>query len=277
MTSVKVGRDISIGRGHPLCLIAGPCVIETDEIALETADRLARIAQALSLPLIYKSSFEKDNRTTVDGYRGPGLERGLAVLQRVRETTGLPVISDVHREADVAAASELLDVVQVPAFLSRQTSLLLEMGRHARVVNIKKGQFMAPQDIGSSVDKVRAGGCQNVLLTERGSCFGYNNLVADMTAIPLMQDTGCPVVFDAGHVVRRYGIPSSDPAGGAPRFIPTLCRAAVAAGCDALFVETHPNPGEALCDAASQLPLDELEGVLRTILPIAHAVRGAPP
>lgn len=273
MGTVTVGNDIVIGSGRPLCLITGPCVLEDADLVLRTAERLAELSQKLDLPLIFKSSFEKDNRSTIDGFRGPGLESGLELLARVRDATGLPVLSDIHRESDVTAAAEVLDVVQVPAFLSRQTSLLIEAGRHSRVVNIKKGQFMAPGDMAPSVGKVRAGGPAQVLLTERGSCFGYNHLVADMTSIPVMQETGCPVVFDAGHIVRRYGIPSSDPTGGAPRFIPTLARCGVAAGADALFLETHPNPREALCDAASQFPLDKLEAMLLTVLPIAEAVR----
>jgi 2-dehydro-3-deoxyphosphooctonate aldolase (KDO 8-P synthase) len=272
MSVVTIGA-LRLGPGQPLCLIAGPCVLEDERLVLRTAERLARISADLHLPIVFKSSYEKDNRSTAEGYRGPGLAAGLPLLARVRAETGLPVLSDVHRESDVAQAAEVLDVVQVPAFLCRQTSLLEAVARRARVVNLKKGQFMAPEDMVGSVDKVRRAGGAQVLLTERGTCFGYHRLVADMTAIPVLQGLGWPVVFDAGHVVRRYGIPSADRLGGVPEHIPVLARAGVAAGCDALFLETHPRPQEALCDAASMLPLAELPALLAAVLPIAAAVR----
>jgi len=271
VSTARVGQ-ITIGPGHPLVLIAGPCVLEDEALVLSTAQRLARLGADYGIPVIFKSSYEKDNRSTVDGYRGPGLIRGLQLLDRVRSATGLPLLSDVHREADVEQAAAVLDVVQVPAFLCRQTSLLLEVGKHARAANLKKGQFVAPTDMAGSVEKLRAGGAQHVMLTERGSCFGYNRLVADVTAIPLMQQLGCPVVFDATHIVRHHGIPSGHPGGGAPELVPVLARAGVAAGASALFIETHPEPREALCDAASMLPLDELGPLLDTVLPIAEAV-----
>jgi 2-dehydro-3-deoxyphosphooctonate aldolase (KDO 8-P synthase) len=187
----------------------------------------------------------------------------------------LPVLSDVHRESDVAEAAAVLDVVQVPAFLCQQTSLLEAVGRHARVVNIKKGQFLAPEAMAGPVDKVRAGGGRHILLTERGSCFGYGRLVSDPTSVPIMQSLGCPVIFDASHIVRRHGVPSASPEGGRPEHIPLLARAGVAAGADALFIETHPEPGRALCDAASMLPLAELAELARTALAIAACVRPA--
>ncbi len=271
-STVTIG-DVEVGGGRPLCLIAGPCVLEDESLVLRTADAIAAIAEEAGIPVIFKSSYEKDNRSTIDGYRGPGLDAGLSLLAKVRDRTGLRLCSDVHREVDVAAATEILDVVQVPAFLCRQTGLLLEVGRRSRVVNLKKGQFMAPADMEGSVGKVRAGGCEQILLTERGSCFGYNQLVADLTAIPIMQGLGCPVVFDATHIVRRYGIPSRDPAGGRPELVPTLARAGVAAGCDVLFVETHPNPSEARCDAASMLPLSDLPALLAQVVAIAACVR----
>jgi 2-dehydro-3-deoxyphosphooctonate aldolase (KDO 8-P synthase) len=266
--TIHIG-EIAIGAGHRLALIAGPCVLEDEPIVLATAERLARLRDDLGLPVIFKSSFEKDNRSTVSGYRGPGLSRGLALLSRVRRATGLPVLSDVHREADAAEAAAVLDMVQIPAFLCRQTSLLLEVGRHARAVNLKKGQFVAPADMAGSLGKLQAGGATNILLTERGTCFGYNQLVADVTAVPLMQRLGCPVAFDATHIVRRHGIPSDQPEGGAPELVPVLARAGVAAGADALFIETHPEPRAALCDAASMMPLDDLEPLVRTALEIA--------
>ncbi len=272
MKPVRVGA-VSIGQGQPLVLIAGPCVLEDERMVLTVAERLARISADLQLPIIFKSSYEKDNRSSVDGYRGPGLREGLALLERVRTQTGLPVLSDVHRETDVEAAAAVLDVVQVPAFLCQQTSFLVEVGKHSRTVNVKKGQFMAPKDMRGAVGKVRAGGCEQVLLTERGSCFGYGRLIADVTSVPVMQALGCPVVFDATHIVRRYGTPSSDPAGGDPELVPVLARAGVAAGCDALFIETHPSPRDALCDAASMLPLGELPALLDDVLPIARHLR----
>jgi len=268
----SVGK-LAVGRDQPLALIAGPCVLEDEPLVLSIAERLATLAEDLKLNLIFKASYEKDNRSRKDGYRGPGLKDGLALLAKIKERFNLPIISDVHRESDVAAAADVLDIVQVPAFLCQQTSLLEEVGRRARACNIKKGQFIAPEDMAGSVEKVSAAGCQNVMLTERGSCFGYNRLVADMTSIVTLHDLGCPVVFDATHIVRRYGISSSDPAGGAPRFIPTLAKSGVAAGCDLLFIETHPDPPRARCDAASVFALDELEGLLRQVLPIADIVR----
>jgi 2-dehydro-3-deoxyphosphooctonate aldolase (KDO 8-P synthase) len=274
MSRVTTINEIKIGAGHPLAVIAGPCVLEDETLVLQTAEHLARVSSDLGVRLIFKSSYEKDNRSTERGYRGPGLRAGLPLLARVRRETGLPILSDVHRETDVAAAAEVLDVVQVPAFLCRQTGLLTAVGRHARAVNLKKGQFMAPEDMAGSVDKLRVAGCKQLLLTERGSCFGYHRLVVDMTAIPVMQSLGCPVVFDTTHVVRRYGVPSADREGGTPQQIPVLARAGVAAGCDALFIETHPRPEAALCDGSSMLPLEQLPALLEVLLAIAECVRG---
>jgi 2-dehydro-3-deoxyphosphooctonate aldolase (KDO 8-P synthase) len=273
MSVVTIGPQIRLGAGQPLALIAGPCVLEDERLVLAIAERLARLSADLHLPVIFKASYEKDNRSSLHGYRGPGLAAGLELLARVRAATGLPLLSDVHREPDVAAAAAVLDVVQIPAFLCRQTSLLLEAGRRCRVVNIKKGQFVAPEDMADSAEKVRAGGCEQLLLTERGSCFGYHRLVADLTSIPILQATGWPVVFDASHLVRSYGVPSGDPAGGRPQHIALLARAGVAAGADALFIETHPDPASALCDGSSMLPLDELPALVEDALAIAAIVR----
>jgi 2-dehydro-3-deoxyphosphooctonate aldolase (KDO 8-P synthase) len=272
---VEVG-GVRIGRGEPLALIAGPCVLEAEAIVLRIAEQLARLSEELALPVVFKASYEKDNRSTVEGYRGPGLRDGLGLLARVRERTGLPILSDVHRESDLAAAAEVLDVIQIPAFLCQQTSLLCAAGAAARVVNLKKGQFLAPEGMAGPIGKVRHGGCRAILVTERGSCFGYNRLVADPTSVPILQALGCPVVFDATHIVRRYGISSGDPEGGRPEFHRVLSRCGVAVGADALFLETHPLPAEALCDAASLLPLDELRPLLEEVLPIAELVRGSP-
>ncbi|HEY3174550.1 MAG TPA: 3-deoxy-8-phosphooctulonate synthase [Candidatus Polarisedimenticolia bacterium] len=266
---------ITVGEGRPLALIAGPCVIEADDLMMRTAETLVAIARRVGIPLIFKSSYEKDNRSTAEFYRGPGLEKGLKLLARVKQTFGVPVTSDVHRESDVEAAAEVLDLIQIPAYLCQQTSLLLAAGRSGRPVNVKKGQFLAPHNMGSAVGKLRSVGCADVLVTERGSSFGYNRLVNDFIAIPVMKELGAPVIYDATHSVRLYGMPSKDPKGGEPQFIPHLARAGVAAGCDALFMETHPDPPAALCDAASQFPLGRMEWMLSHALRIAQVVREA--
>ena len=242
---------------------------------MRTAETLVGITRRLGIPLIFKSSYEKDNRSNADFYRGPGIEKGLSLLRRVKETFGVPVISDVHREGDIAAASEVLDVLQIPAYLCQQTSLLLSAGRSGRPVNVKKGQFLAPHNMASAVGKLRSVGCTEILVTERGSAFGYNRLVNDFISIPIMKDLGVPVVYDATHSVRLYGTPSKDPRGGEPQFIPHLARAGVAAGCDALFMETHPEPSSALCDAASQYPLGRMEWMLGHAIRLAQIVREA--
>ena len=270
--TVAIG-DIGIGPGNPLILVAGPCVIESQDIVLDTAETLCRIAEAVRIPLIFKSSYEKDNRSSADLYRGPGREGGLKILQKVKKEFDIPVLSDVHRESDVDAAAEVLDILQVPAFLCQQTSLLLKIGETGRPVNVKKGQFLDPANIKSPVGKLLAAGNDNIILTERGSCFGYNQLVVDMRSIPIMHKAGFPVLFDATHAVRVYGIPSADPHGGQPEFVPVLARAAVAAGCDGVFLECHPNPAQARCDAASMLELSKLERLLRELIAISRAVR----
>lgn len=273
MIEVRVG-DIRIGEGNPLVLIAGPCVIESEANALEIAKRLQEICSDLKIPYIFKASYEKDNRGSEKSYKGPGLEEGLKILARVKEKVGIPVLSDVHRMEDVDQAREVLDIIQIPAFLCQQTSLLLKVGEARKVVNIKKGQFVAPEGMAGAVRKIHSTGNRQVLLTERGTCFGYNKLVSDFCSIPIMQETGCPVIFDATHVVRNYGIPSEDPRGGSPRYVPYLSRAAVAVGCNGLFLETHPRPSEALCDASSMIPLDEMETLLRQTKAIHDMVRG---
>ncbi len=271
---VRIADGVVIGPGRPLALMAGPCVIESDDIMLRTAEKMVSVTRRLGIPYIFKSSFEKDNRSNEVFYRGPGLEKGLALLARIRKELGVPVISDVHRETDIPAASEVLDIIQIPAFLCQQTSLLLAAGRSGKPINVKKGQFMAPDNMKGAVSKILSTGNDRILLTERGTVFGYNNLVNDFTAIPAMQETGCPVVYDATHSVRRYGIPSADPSGGRPHFVPYLVRCGVASGCDALFMETHPDPPRALCDASSQYPLDGMETILDQARRISEIVRG---
>ncbi len=273
MNEVKVG-EIRIGKGNPLVLIAGPCVIESEAIVLEIAKELKALCQGLEIPLIFKASYEKDNRGSEKSYKGPGLKEGLRILSKVKEAFSLPVLSDVHRMEDVDQAKDVLDVIQIPAFLCQQTSLLLKAGESGKVINIKKGQFIAPENMAGAVKKVRSTGNQQVLLTERGTCFGYNRLISDLCSIPIMQEIGCPVIFDATHIVRNYGIPSEDPRGGSPQYVPYLTRAAMAVGCNGLFLETHPRPAEALCDASSMIPLHEMEGLLRQSKAIHDLVRG---
>lgn len=272
MNEVRVG-EIRIGSGNPLVLIAGPCVLERETITMEIARQLKELCASLKIPLIFKASYEKDNRGSEKSYNGPGLKEGLKVLAKVKEKVGLPVLSDVHRLEDVDRAKEVLDILQVPAFLCQQTSLLLKVGEAGRVVNIKKGQFVAPENMAGAVKKIYSTGNHQVLLTERGTCFGYNKLISDFCSIPIMQGIGCPVIFDATHVIRNYGIPSEDPRGGSPQYVPHLSRAAVAVGCDGLFLETHPKPSEALCDASSMIPLNEMEGLLRQAKAIHDMVR----
>jgi 2-dehydro-3-deoxyphosphooctonate aldolase (KDO 8-P synthase) len=274
---VEVGgrgvQPLRIGGGRPLAWIAGPCVIEDRSTMATTAETLKELSVRLQIPIIFKSSFEKDNRSSEEYYSGPGIEAGLETLAWIRKEFELPVLSDVHRVEDLPGAREVLDVIQIPAFLSRQTSLVVAAGQTRCTVNVKKGQFLAPDEMRGVVGKLERAGCTRIMLTERGACFGYKQLVADMTALPIMQRCGYPVVFDAGHQVRRSGIPSSDPAGGAPEFIPTLMRAAVAAGANAVFLETHPDPSRARCDAASQFPLGQMEKLMLEIRALSELVR----
>jgi len=272
MNVVNVG-EIRIGKGDPLVLIAGPCVIESEANALEVAKEMKRICSNLKISYIFKASYEKDNRGSEKSYKGPGLKEGLRILAKVKREVGVPVLSDIHRADDVDSAKEILDVIQIPAFLCQQTSLLLKVGSAGRAVNIKKGQFLAPENMAGAVKKIHSTGNRQVLLTERGTCFGYNRLVSDFCSIPILQEMGCPVIFDATHVVRNYGIPSEDPRGGSPQFVPHLSRAAVAVGCNGLFLETHPQPSQALCDASSMIPLNEMEALLRQTKAIHDMVR----
>ena len=251
-------------------MIAGPCVIESEEHSLFLAEKIAEIARRVGLPYIFKASYDKANRSSIESPRGPGLEEGLAILVRVRERIGAPVLSDVHEPAQAAAAGEVLDVLQIPAFLCRQTDLLTACGRTGKCVNIKKGQFLAPEKMGHAVGKVRGVGNDNVLLTERGTFFGYERLVNDMTAFEVMHEFA-PVVYDVTHSVQLTG-GAGGVTGGARRFIPTLARAGTAAGADALFLEVHDNPDQAHSDAATVWPLDRLEELLGDCTRIRQAV-----
>ncbi|NOY60840.1 MAG: 3-deoxy-8-phosphooctulonate synthase [Calditrichaeota bacterium] len=261
MKTIEIG-NIKIGPGEPLALIAGPCVIESEDIVLQTAEKVKQIADRLDMPYILKSSYRKDNRSSAKTYQGPGLENGLKILEKARNELGIPVLSDIHNEHEAAPAAEVLDVLQIPAYLSMQTSLTLAAARTGKAINIKKGQFLDPHDMKNVIQKIEGENNQNILLTERGSFFGYHNLVVDYRSLSIMRSLGYPVVIDPTHSIRVYGISSSDPAGGNPEFVPALSRAAIAAGCEAIFIETHPNCSEALCDAASMWPLDKLENLL---------------
>ena len=268
-------EKVKIGGRNPLALIAGPCVIESEKMALSTAERIKEISDDLGIGFIYKSSYKKDNRSSPTSYSGPGLNKGLKILQKVKEELHLPVLSDVHCKEEVEAASEVLDVIQIPAYLSQQTELTLSVGRTGRVVNVKKGQFIAPEDMKNVVGKLEHAGNHKILLTERGSCFGYHNLVVDMRSFPILRDLGYPVIFDVTHTVRIYGRPSNDPAGGSPQFIPYLARAGVGAGCDGIFIETHPKPEDALCDGFSMLPLSNLKDLLQQLQEIDRIVKNS--
>jgi len=271
--SFEIAPGMRAGDGAPLFLISGPCVIESREHCLATAERLARIAAEAKVPLVFKASYDKANRSSVRSYRGPGMAAGLAILAEVRERTKLPVLTDVHSPEEAAAAGRVVDIVQVPAFLCRQTDLLEAAARTGKTVNIKKGQFMAPWDMGNAVEKVRAAGNDRVLLTERGASFGYNNLVVDLKAFPTMRKFA-PVVFDATHSAQLPG-GLGHASGGQRQFIATLARAAVAAGIDGLFFEVHEDPDHALSDGPNSLPLAELPELLRRLLAIDAAARGA--
>ncbi len=271
MKTIRIGR-LSIGGGAPLALIAGPCVIENEEKTMEIAGYLKDLTEKLEIPFIFKASYDKANRTSRDAYRGPGLTRGLEILGKIKEKLNIPVLSDVHRFEEIDPAARVLDVLQIPAFLCRQTDFLVEVARKARAVNIKKGQFLAPWDAVHVLEKSAAAGNDNLLLTERGVSFGYNNLVVDFRAFPILREIGYPVIFDATHSVQLPG-GAGNASGGDRRMVPCLARAAVAAGIDGLFFEVHPDPDSALCDGPNSLSLDTLPALLSTLKRIDAVVR----
>jgi 2-dehydro-3-deoxyphosphooctonate aldolase (KDO 8-P synthase) len=268
--AVTIG-NVVCGSGHPLVWMAGPCVIESHDLTLMIAERLADLASRLEIPLIFKASFDKANRSSSKSFRGPGLEKGLETLEAVKQRTGLPVVTDIHECHQAEPVAQVCDLLQIPAFLARQTDLLQAAGQTGRAVNVKKGQFMAPWDMKNVVNKMAEVGNRQLLLTERGATFGYGQLVTDMRSIPWMQDLGCPVIFDATHSVQK-------PAGGGDktlgdrRMIPYLARAAVASGCDGVFVETHPRPDEALSDGPNMIALDDLPELIACCLRIRQAL-----
>ncbi|MFH1665309.1 MAG: 3-deoxy-8-phosphooctulonate synthase [Candidatus Omnitrophota bacterium] len=268
---VKAG-GITIGRGMPLVLIAGPCVIESAESALKHARRIKEIAAECDMPFIFKASYDKANRSSIGSYRGPGLSKGLDILRGIREKTGVPVVSDVHSIEEVAPASRVLDVIQIPAFLCRQTDLLVEAARTGKAVNVKKGQFMSPSEMNNVILKIETAGNRNILLTERGTTFGYNMLVNDFRSLVIMGETGYPVVYDATHSVQMPGGKGLS-SGGESRYVLPLSKAAVAVGCDALFIEVHERPEAALSDGPNMLRLDDLEDYLNQVKRIAEAAR----
>lgn len=271
MSLARVG-NIEIGEGRGLALIAGPCVIESEDLCMEVGTKVLEITRKLGIPYIFKASFDKANRTSVESFRGHGIESGLEVLARVKARLGVPVLTDVHETWQIKPVAEVVDVLQIPAFLCRQTDLIVAAAKTGKCVNIKKGQFLAPWDMSNSVGKARAAGNDNILLTERGTTFGYNMLVVDMCSFPVMRSLGCPVVFDATHSVQRPGGLGSA-SGGAREYVPHLVRAAVAVGINALFMEVHPEPDRALCDAASMLKLTDLPQVLTEAKAIESALR----
>lgn len=263
---VKVG-NIACGSNQ-LFLISGPCVIEDESIMMKTAEMLKEVSERLKIPVIFKSSFTKDNRSSLGFYNGPGLEEGLKLLQKIKTQFGFPVLSDIHYPNQAAPAAEVLDVIQIPAYLCMQSELMVETAKTGKVVNIKHGQFLAPSNMSKPAQKCVESGNDQVILTERGYTFGYNDLVVDPRSFYYLNQTGFPVVFDITHSIRKYGIPSADPNGGAREFLPTISRAGVAAGVDGVFIETHPEPAKALCDAASQLCIYDLEEFLKPLIEI---------
>lgn len=264
-----------VGIDAPLFLIAGPCAIESEQLALDTAVTLKDMAARIGVTLIYKSSFDKANRSSSASFRGPGIEEGLRILARVRDEVGVPVLTDVHEDTPMDEVADVVDVLQTPAFLCRQTNFIERVARAGKPVNIKKGQFLAPEDMEHVVAKARGTGNQAIMVCERGASFGYHNLVSDMRGLAIMRSTGCPVVFDATHSVQLPGGQGAS-SGGQRQFIPVLARAAVAAGVAGLFMETHPDPDKALSDGPNAWPLGELEPLLRTLVALDRAVKAEP-
>ena len=271
MKAIPVGK-ITVGGGSPLVLIAGPCVIEGRDMILATAEHIVSCARRCNIPVIFKSSYKKANRTSVTSFSSLGIDQGLKILDEVKRTFDIPVLTDIHTEQEAAIASEVADVLQIPAFLSRQTDLLQAAGKTGRVVNIKKGQFLAPDDMKHAAEKVAATGNSRILLTERGTTFGYHNLVVDMRGLSMMRKLGYPVVLDATHSLQLPG-GDSERSGGQPEFIFPIARAGVAVGIDAVFVETHPDPKNALSDAATQLPLSLIENLMQQVHALDQLVR----
>ncbi|HEY0976324.1 MAG TPA: 3-deoxy-8-phosphooctulonate synthase [Flavobacteriales bacterium] len=270
MTKIVNVGNIACGSDQ-LFLISGPCVIETESIMMRTAEKLKEVSERLQVPVIYKSSFTKDNRSSVDFYQGPGLDEGLKMLQRIKKDFGFPILTDIHYPSQARPAAEVCDVIQIPAYLVMQTTLVTEAARTGAVLNLKHAQFLAPDNMIKPAEKAKSVGNDRIILTERGYTFGYNDLIVDPRAFYHMRKTGYPLVFDITHSIRKYGIPSADPRGGNRDVMPTIARAGVAAGVDGVFIETHPDPSTALCDAASQLCVYDLEEFMKPLMDL-HAV-----
>ena len=270
--SIAAG-PLSIGGQNPLALIAGPCVIESEKIAMEIAEKLKRITTDLHVPFIFKASYDKANRTSIKSFRGPGLNDGLKILQKIKTELDLPVLSDVHKEEEIDPAAEVLDILQIPAFLCRQTDLLVKAAQTGKPINVKKGQFLAPWDMKNVVVKLEESGNSNILLTERGATFGYNNLVVDMRSLVLMREYGYPVIFDATHSLQQPGGQGTT-SGGQSEMVPDLARGAVAVGCDALFMEIHTDPSKALSDGPNMLQIDLLPELLEQLVTLDQVVKG---
>ncbi|AWD66028.1 MULTISPECIES: 3-deoxy-8-phosphooctulonate synthase [Priestia] len=270
---VKLNEEIKFGGNNPFVLIAGPCMIESEELVFQTASAIQEITSKLNIPFVFKASFDKANRSSIYSDRGPGIEKGLEILAKVKETFGVPVTSDIHDASQAELAGEVLDIIQIPAFLCRQTDLLVAAAKTGKIINVKKGQFLAPWDMKNVVVKLKESGCEQILLTERGSTFGYNNLVVDMRSLPTMRELGAPVVFDATHSVQIPG-GNGTSTGGKREFVPYLSRAAMAVGVDALFAEVHPDPDKALSDGPNMIKLHELEEVLKPIKAIDDIIKG---
>lgn len=268
-----MGLPFLIGQGQPLFLMAGPCVIESEALTLSIAERLVDITTRLSIPFIFKASFDKANRSSHESFRGPGLAAGLRILEKVKHTFQVPVVTDVHEDTPLDEVASVVDVLQTPAFLCRQTNFIQRVAAQGKPMNIKKGQFLAPWDMKHVASKARAMGNEHVWVCERGVSFGYNNLISDMRALPILRETGCPVVFDATHSVQLPGGQGTS-SGGQREFVPVLARAAVAVGIDGLFLETHPDPDHALSDGPNSWPLDKMESLLRTLQLLDHVTKG---
>jgi len=271
MKQIDMGNFV-IGDKKGFILIAGPCVLENEEAAMDIAKYVQKLTARLKIPYIFKASYDKANRTSINSYRGPGAKKGLAILQKIKEKLGVPLLSDVHRFEEIVPAAKVLDIMQVPAFLCRQTDFILAMAKKAKVINIKKGQFLAPEDVVNIITKARAAGNDNIMITERGTSFGYNNLVFDVRALPIMRDMGYPVIFDATHAVQLPG-GMGTASGGQREMVTYLARAAVAAEVDGIFLEVHRNPEAALCDGANSLSLDSLEELLTMLKKIDRIVK----
>ncbi|MCI5149785.1 MAG: 3-deoxy-8-phosphooctulonate synthase [Candidatus Electrothrix sp. MAN1_4] len=271
ITTRSRNRTIPVGSGHPLLLLAGPCALESGDLGWQVAQEMKEVCERLGVSYVFKASFDKANRTSLNSFRGPGLRNGLRQLDRISKEVDVPVISDVHETVQMDLATDALDIIQIPAFLCRQTDLLVAAAKTGKTVNLKKGQFLSPWDMKYAVEKLRAAGCDKILLTERGASFGYNNLVVDMRSLPVMRSFGCPVIFDATHSVQLPG-GMGGCSGGQRKFIPTLTRAAMAAGIDGLFMEVHPDPDKALCDGPNSIPLNDVEALLQQLLAIRETV-----